>query len=193
MKVNNANYEITAVNSKQYPEGGLPEIAFAGRSNVGKSSIINTLLNRKNLARVGATPGKTRVINFYNIDKKIRFVDLPGYGYAKVSQDQKKQWGTMVEEYFNVREDLRLIILLIDIRHEPSEQDVMMYNWLVELEADFIVVCTKSDKLKKSQIKPRIMELKKFFLDDELTIIPFSSLNRSGSEEIWREIDNKVL
>ena len=153
MNLNNARYELTAVRSDQYPGGSIPEVAFVGRSNVGKSSIINALLNRKNLARVASTPGKTREINFYNIDDSMYLVDLPGYGYASVARDKKLSWGETIETYLNLRLQLKLVILLVDIRHKPSADDRMMYEWICERNAPHLVVATKSDKIPKSMVK----------------------------------------
>ena len=151
MKVKNPKYELTAVKPDQYPSTTVPEVAFVGRSNVGKSSIINTLLNRKNLARVGQTPGKTRQINFYNIDDTLFFVDLPGYGYAKVSKEERKSWGKLAETYLHIRDQLRLIIMLVDIRHKPTADDRLMYEWICTTGIPHLVVATKEDKVKRSQ------------------------------------------
>jgi GTP-binding protein len=162
MKITNVQHEITAVKAEQYPKTGFQEIAFVGRSNVGKSSIINTLVNRKNLARVGATPGKTRVINFYNVNDDFYLVDLPGYGFANVSKDMKESWHVTIETYLYSRSKLHLnlIILLVDIRHAPSKDDIMMYQWLMGYSMKTVVVATKSDKVSRSQINVRLNEIR---------------------------------
>lgn len=188
--VKNAKYEVTAVKPEQYPAHDMPEIAFVGRSNVGKSSIINTLTNRKNLARTGATPGKTRQINFYNIDNQLYFVDLPGYGYASVSKGELSSWGKLADTYLTTREQLKLILLLVDIRHTPSKDDQMMYRWLLENKVPHMIVATKSDKISRSQLKPRIQDIRKTLgAPEEIQIVPFSSLNRQGLEEVWQGIE----
>ncbi len=191
MIVKNPKYELTAVRPDQYPHSELPEIAFVGRSNVGKSSLINSLLNRKNLARVASSPGKTREINFYNIDEMIYFVDLPGYGYANVSKAQKESWGKMIETYLTKRHQLQLIILLVDIRHAPSKEDVQMYEWLVFNKVPHIVATTKLDKISRTQIKPNIDVIRnRLGIDDTIKVLPFSSESKQGRDEIWIEIDS---
>jgi GTP-binding protein len=193
LKVNNARYECTAVNASQYPVSALPEIAFVGRSNVGKSSIINSLLNRKNLARTSSTPGKTREINFYNIDDKLHFVDLPGYGYASVSKEKKGSWAKIIEEYLYTRQQLKALILLVDIRHLPTKDDKTMYEWIVAHNINHFVVATKSDKIPRSQVKPKLNEIKKFLtIDNSVPVIPFSSVSRQGKEEIWDTIEGLI-
>ena len=193
MIVKNAKYELTAVRPDQYPSSVMPEVCFVGRSNVGKSSFINTLLNRKNLARVGATPGKTREINFYNIDDKLYFVDLPGYGFATVSKTKKKVWGGMVDTYLTCRHQLKLIIMLVDIRHKPSNDDILMYEWLSAFEAPYLIIATKADKISRSQINVRLREIKKTLnLNDSIQIVPFSSETKLGKDEVWKEIDSII-
>lgn len=188
--MNNVCLEAVAVKKEQYPNGGLPEIAFAGKSNVGKSSLINAMINRKSLARTSGSPGKTRTINFYNVENSLMFVDLPGYGYAKISKSEKEKWGAMIENYLIKREFLRGIILLIDIRHEPGENDKMMYEWLKHYGHKIIIVATKSDKLKRSQINKHISVIMKTLgLLKEDIIIPFSSENKSGKNELWKIIE----
>lgn len=190
MIVKNAKYELTAVKPEQYPGGDLPEVAFVGRSNVGKSSMINTLLNRKNLARVGATPGKTRQINFYNIDEKLYFVDLPGYGYASVSKTERKSWGEVIDTYLASRTQLKLIIMLIDIRHTPSEDDRTMFQWLEDVNIPYLLAATKTDKLSRSQVAARLGDIRSTFEGGEgIKLIPFSSEKKQGMEELWKEID----
>lgn len=190
MNVNNASLLAVAVKKEQYPEESLPEIAFVGKSNVGKSSLINSMINRKSLARTSSSPGKTRTINFYNIEDKIYFVDLPGYGYAKAPKTEIAKWGKMIEDYLKNRQTLSAIILLIDIRHEPGENDKLMYEWLKHYGYKIIVIATKSDKLKRSQLgKHKSMLIKSFGLTKEDIIIPFSSETKDGKEELWNVIE----
>lgn len=189
--LNNARYELTAVRPDQYPAGNLPEIAFAGRSNAGKSSIINTLLNRHNLARVANTPGKTREINFYNVDDKLYLVDLPGYGYAKVSREKKLSWGDVIDTYLHTRHQLKLVILLVDIRHTPSEDDRVMHDWLVKNGVPHLVVATKADKLPRSQVNPRAADIRKAFaMGEGMSPVPFSSESKQGRDEVWAAINS---
>jgi GTP-binding protein len=189
LEFKNVKYERTAVKPEQYPSGHLPEIAFVGRSNIGKSSIINSLVNKKNLARVGATPGKTRVINFYNIDNRFYFVDLPGYGYAKVSKSEKESWDKMIETYLFSRTELRLMIMLVDIRHTPTEQDQMMYEWIINRSTPVVVVATKADKIPRSQLDSRLLEIKTTLnMQGEIIPIIFSTLTKQGIDELWRQI-----
>lgn len=191
MNVNNVFLEAVAVKKEQYPEGGLPEIAFAGKSNVGKSSLINAMINRKALARTSGSPGKTRTINFYNVEKSLVFVDLPGYGYARISKSEQEKWGAMIENYLIKREFLKGIILLIDIRHEPGENDKMMYEWLKHYGHKIIIVATKSDKIKRSQINRHLsVIIKSLGISKDDIIIPFSSENKSGKDELWKVIEN---
>ena len=189
MDLNKARYELTAVKPEQYPSGNLPEITLVGRSNVGKSTIINTLLNRRNLARVSSEPGKTRGINFYNIDDVLFFVDLPGYGYAKVSKQQKGTWGGIIETYLNSRHQLKMVMMLVDIRHAPSEDDKMMYRWISEHGLHHFVVATKADKISRGQVHARLQEIKKVLgLSEQITLIPYSSETRQGKDQIWKTI-----
>ncbi|WP_250277819.1 ribosome biogenesis GTP-binding protein YihA/YsxC [[Clostridium] colinum] len=186
MNVNNV--ELTAVCGRkdQYPNTDLPEIAFVGKSNVGKSSLINCMVNRKSLARTSQNPGKTRTINFYNIENIVHFVDLPGYGYARASKSEIEKWGKMIEEYLLEREQLKSIILLIDIRHEPSNNDKIMYDWLKHYGYKIIIVTTKSDKLKRSQINKHLAVIRKSLeLDKEDILLPFSSQTKDGRENLW--------
>lgn len=190
LNLNNARHEQTAVRKEQYPQKDIPEVAFVGRSNVGKSSLINSMLNRKGLARVASTPGKTRVINFYNIDEELSFVDLPGYGYAKVSKTMKECWGEIIETYLNSRKQLKFIVMLVDIRHSPTENDKMMYEWLLNKGIPSIIVSTKIDKIPKQKIKERFTDIRKvLMLDDDIKIIPFSSETKQGRDELWDEIN----
>lgn len=189
MDTNKARYELTAVKPSQYPEGNLPEVALVGRSNVGKSTIINTLLNRKNLARVSSVPGKTRGLNFYNIDDKLYLVDLPGYGYAKASKSQRSEWGSFINNYLNMRPQLKLVVMLVDIRHSPTGDDRTMYNWIVERNMPHIIVATKADKISRGQIKPRLKEISNVLgVPEGVSFIPYSSETKMGKEEIWNII-----
>lgn len=190
MNLNNVELMLSAVSKRQYPNTGLPEIAFAGRSNVGKSSLINKLLNRKKLARVSAQPGKTATINFYDIDKTLIFVDLPGYGFAKVSKQEKEKWGKMIEEYLNEREPLIQVVLLVDMRHKPTNDDVMMFNWIVESGFEPVVIATKKDKVKPSQREDALKLIKSTLNIDE--VIPFSSEKGDGVDEVWDLFKNMI-
>ncbi len=193
MIVKDARYERTAVRPDQYPESNLPEIAFVGRSNVGKSSIINALMNRKSLARTSSTPGKTREINFYNVDGLLYFVDLPGYGYASVSRDKKHSWGDIIEKYLCLRRQLKSLVLLVDIRHLPSKDDKLMYDWLLANNVPHFVVATKSDKIPRAQVKPKLKDIREFLgIADENAVVPFSSETKQGSDEIWARISGVI-
>jgi GTP-binding protein len=189
MEIKNSQLERTAVMPEQYPDKDLPEIAFVGRSNIGKSSIINCLLNKKNLAHVGATPGKTRVINFYNIDNQIFFVDLPGYGYAKVSKVEKESWNKMIEAYLFTRTNLKLIVMLVDIRHAPSEDDKLMYEWILSRSISSIVVATKIDKISRSQLSHQLLVIKSTLnMQDDAKLIPVSTMTGQGIAELWNRM-----
>lgn len=190
MNVNNVNLTATVVNQLQYPIDTVPEVAFVGRSNVGKSSLINALINRKSLARTSSEPGKTRTINFYNVEGKLYFVDLPGYGYAKLSKSEKAKWGSMIEEYLKNREQLSCILLIVDVRHDPSENDIEMYKWLKFYDYNTIVICTKTDKLSKLQVNKNLQRIKKVLqLEEGDKLIPFSAQTKQGKEDIWRVIE----
>lgn len=168
------------------PENTLPEIAFAGKSNVGKSSLINGLMNRKSFARTSATPGKTQTINFYNINQELYLVDLPGYGYAKVSEQEKKKWGQMIERYLHQSKQLRAVFLLIDIRHAPSANDKMMYDWILSQGYHPIIIATKLDKLKRSQVQKQVKVVRQGLgLSKDSILIPFSAVTKQGRDEIW--------
>ena len=185
MIIKEAELEAVAVKASQYPADDTPEIAFAGRSNVGKSSLLNLLTNRKSLARVSGNPGKTRTINFYRVNKQFRIVDLPGYGYAKVSKSMSKDWGPMMEEYFQKRQGLKKVIQLVDIRHAPSAQDVQMYEYLRHYGFDGIVVATKADKVSRNEMQKCISVIRKTLqLNPEDIVIPISSLKRSGHDKL---------
>ncbi|MDN6900226.1 ribosome biogenesis GTP-binding protein YihA/YsxC [Oenococcus sicerae] len=194
MKVTNPKLIISAVAKKQYPEGNLPEIAFVGRSNVGKSSLINTLLARNGLAHTSGQPGKTQTLNFYNIDEKVFFVDVPGYGYAKVSKAQREQFGAMVEEYLSSRDQLKGVVSLMDARHEPSEDDKLMYHWLEYYQVPILVVATKADKVAAGRFNAVESRIKKSLNFDEGTseLILFSATKKFGSEEVWQWLEKKA-
>ena len=193
MKVNthNADILLSATNKSHYPKDDIPEVALAGRSNVGKSSFINTMLNRKNLARTSGKPGKTQLLNFFNIDDKLRFVDVPGYGYARVSKKEREKWGKMIEEYLTPRENLKAVVSLVDLRHEPSADDFQMYEFLKYYEIPVILVATKADKIPRGKWnKHESMIKKKLDFDKTDTFIIFSSVNKTGVEEAWDVIFN---
>ncbi len=197
INVNNCDIALTAGTQKQFPRDPRPQIALSGRSNVGKSSLINTLLGRKSLARVSSSPGKTITINYYNVDKKLYLVDLPGYGYAKRSMDSKRSWSSLTEDYFlkNPSSDaLKLVIQLMDIRTGPTDDDIMMINMMIDRQIPFILVATKTDKLSKTALKNRIDELhSEFFEGTGIEIIPFSSVTRDGKDEVWRRISDVIF
>lgn len=192
MKIRNTEITMSAVNKSQYPTDGIPEIALVGRSNVGKSSTVNTLLNRRNFARTSQTPGKTRTINFYLINKEFFFVDLPGYGYAKIAKSEKEKWGVIMERYLQERDELCAIFLLVDIRHEPTNDDVMMYEWIKHFGYNCVVIATKADKISRGQYQKHMNIIrKKLQMDPNEKILPISSLKKTGVEEIWNEIINQ--
>lgn len=185
MIINKAELEAVAVKPSQYPPEDLAEIAFAGRSNVGKSSLLNLLVNRKKLAYVSSTPGKTRTINFYRINDNFRIVDLPGYGYAKIPKKVSEQWGEMIEGYLKMRPNIIKVIQLVDIRHEPSKQDVQMYSYLKNYDLDGVVVATKADKISKGSLQKHISVIrKKLSMSVEDIVIPVSSLKKQGHDEL---------
>ena len=190
MKVTSVNLETVCGITSKLPENDKLEVAFAGRSNVGKSSLINALMNRKSYARTSQQPGKTQTINFYNINELLYFVDLPGYGYAKVSQDTVKKWGKMIDGYLHQSKVLRLVFLLVDVRHKPNQNDIQMYEWCVNYGFNPIIIATKSDKIKRSQLQKQIKQIKdELQVVDGTPVIPFSALNKSGRDEIWEYID----
>lgn len=196
MKINthNADILLSAANKSHYPQDDIPEVALAGRSNVGKSSFINTMLNRKNLARTSGKPGKTQLLNFFNIDDQLRFVDVPGYGYARVSKKEREKWGKMIEEYLTTRKNLKAVISLVDLRHEPSADDVQMYEFLKYYEIPVILVATKADKIPRGKWnKHESMIKKKLDFDKSDTFIIFSSVNKAGVEESWSAIFKKIF
>lgn len=186
MHVKSVNLETVCGITSKLPENEKPEIAFAGKSNVGKSSLINGLMNRKSYARTSSQPGKTQTINFYNINDMLYFVDLPGYGYAKVSEELKAKWGKMIEKYLKTSKQLKLVFLLIDIRHEPSANDKIMYDWIVHQGYEPVIIATKLDKINRSQ-KDKQLKLIRNGLGakSDTRILPFSALSKQGLEEIW--------
>ncbi len=190
MIIKKVNLETVCGITSKIPDNQLVEIAFAGRSNVGKSSLINALMNRKSYARTSQQPGKTQTINFYRINDDLYFVDLPGYGYAKVAKNTVQQWGKMIDGYLNGSKVLRLIFLLVDIRHRPNDNDRQMYNWCIHYGFQPIVIATKEDKVKRSQRPKRIREIEEALQVVEGTpVIPFSAMTKNGREEIWEYID----
>lgn len=194
MVIKNVQLETVCGITSKIPENTLPEIAFAGKSNVGKSSLINALLNRKSLARTSAKPGKTQTINFYNINDAMYLVDLPGYGYAKVSEQEKVQWGKLIERYLNGSKQLKAVFLLIDIRHDPSANDKMMYEWIIAQGFEPIIIATKLDKLKRSQIQKHVKMVKEGLnLLPGTKVIPFSSETKQGREELWEFVETELL
>lgn len=191
MIIKKADIYTTAVSPSQYPDTNLPEVAFAGRSNVGKSSLINGLVNRKALARTSSTPGKTRVINFFGVNDAVYLVDLPGYGYAKVSKDEKAKWGGMIEDYLNNREELKLVILLVDIRHEPTKDDKLMFEWMKATGCQMLVVATKADKLTRNQRNKNLAQIRKSLqMSQDDILVHFSSQTKEGRDEVWDIIKN---
>lgn len=193
MIIKSAELETVCGITSTLPETEMPEIAFAGKSNVGKSSLINGLLNRKSLARTSSQPGKTQTINYYNINHDLYFVDLPGYGYAQVSVEIRVKWGKMVERYLHTSKQLRLVFLLIDIRHEPSENDCIMYDWIVKNGYEPVIIATKLDKIKRSQIQKNLKIIRQKIQPVEGTIIiPFSAQTKQGKEEILQLIEDRI-
>ena len=194
MVIKNINLETVCGITSKLPDNMLPEVAFAGKSNVGKSSLINALMNRKSYARTSATPGKTQTINFYNINEEIYLVDLPGYGYAKVSEQEKAKWGKLIEKYLHESKQLKAVFLLIDIRHAPSANDKMMYEWIVAQGYHPIIIATKLDKIKRSQ-KDKQIKLVKQGLDvlPGTKVIPFSAETKQGRDEIWELVETEFL
>jgi len=193
MIIKSAELETVCGITSKLPDNEFPEIAFAGKSNVGKSSLINGLLNRKSLARTSSSPGKTQTINFYNINKELYFVDLPGYGYAKVSQEIRNKWGKMIEKYLNTSSQLKLVFLLIDIRHAPGENDITMYEWIVANGYEPVIIATKLDKIKRSQKDKNIKIIReKLGIKSDIKIFPFSAVSKQGKEEIWNFIQQAI-
>lgn len=190
MVIKNVNLETVCGITSVIPDNELPEVAFAGKSNVGKSSLINTLMNRKSLARTSSQPGKTQTINFYNINNAMYLVDLPGYGYAKVPESEKVKWGKMIENYLHTSKQLKAVFLLIDIRHDPSANDKQMYDWIVHQGYNPIIVATKLDKIKRSQIDKHVKAIRVGLnVKPGTQILPFSAASKQGREEIWNVMD----
>lgn len=189
MKIKSAELETVCGITSKLPESNLPEIAFAGKSNVGKSSLINALMCRKSLARTSSQPGKTQTINYYNVNKEIYFVDLPGYGYAKVSKTEKEKWGKMIERYLNTSSQLKKVYLLVDIRHEPNANDKQMYDWIIESGYEPVIIATKLDKINRSQKDKHVKMLREGLgLRKGTLVIPFSAETKQGREEIYADI-----
>lgn len=194
MIIRNINLETVCGLTSQLPDNQLPEIAFAGKSNVGKSSLINALMNRKSYARISATPGKTQTINFYNINEELYLVDLPGYGYAKVSEQEKAKWGKLIERYLHGSAQLKAVFLLIDIRHDPSDNDKMMYDWIVAQGYNPIIIATKLDKIKRSQVDKHLKAVRQGLnLVRGTKVLPFSSVTKQGKDDIWAFVETELL
>lgn len=193
MKVIKSDLHAIAVGPNQYPIDELPEIAFAGRSNVGKSSFINSMINRRNLARTSGKPGKTRTINFYIINEDFRLVDLPGYGYAQVSKKEQEKWGHIIEEYLTIRDNLKDIILIVDTRHEPSKQDLMMYNWIKSFGYRGLVVATKADKVSKGRLQKHTAIIKrKLGVESSDLVVPYSAVNKFNRDLLWKRLEESL-
>ena len=193
MLIKNPKFEISAVGPKQYPSNNLPEIVLAGKSNVGKSSFINTMINRKGLARTSSEPGKTRQINFYNIDQKFYFVDLPGFGYSKMSHTEQEKVGKFIEEYLFSRKNISCIVLLIDIRHEPSKNDIMMFNYIRSIGAPHIVIANKADKIAPTKVSSYVENLRNSLEANESDVIlPFSSEKKIYTDTVWKELEKYI-
>lgn len=194
MIIKKVDLEIVCGITSTLPDTEHIEVAFAGKSNVGKSSLINALMNRKSLARTSATPGKTQTINWYNINDSMYLVDLPGYGYAKVTQSEKEKWGKLIERYLHNSAQLKAVFLLIDIRHDPGSNDKLMYKWIVEQGFEPIIIATKLDKIKRSQVQKHLKMLREGLqLIPGTKILPFSALSKQGREEIWEYIETEFL
>ena len=190
MIIKNPQFEISAVSRKQYPKNNLPEIVLVGKSNVGKSSFINTMLNRKSLARTSSVPGKTRQINFYNIDNSFYFVDLPGYGFSKMSKEEQVKSGMFIEDYLKSRKEIALVVFLIDIRHEPTENDRLMYKYIIDSNFPCLVIANKADKLAPSKINDAVISLQNSLNPlKDLTFLPFSSEKKIYTEKTWEFIE----
>lgn len=193
MVIKNVNLETVCGVTSTLPQNSLPEFAFAGKSNVGKSSLINGLMNRKSLARTSSSPGKTQTINYYNINNEMYFVDLPGYGYATANEKVKAQWGKLIEDYLHQSKQIRTVFLLVDIRHAPSENDRIMYDWILDRGYKPIIIATKLDKIKRSQVQKQV----KLICDtlavvEDTTVIPYSSLSKQGRDEIYELLDRML-
>jgi len=193
MLIKNPEFKISAVSPSQYPQDGLPEIVLVGKSNVGKSSFINTMVNRKKLARTSSEPGKTRQINFYNMDNKFYFVDLPGYGYSKMSKQEQARVGSFIEEYLNKSNNIALIVFLLDIRHDPSANDRLMYRYIIDSERPCLVITSKADKIAVTKVDSQVEHLQNTLNPlKDLTFLPFSSERRIYKERVWEEIETFI-
>lgn len=192
MVVKNAKFVISAVSPKDYPKGNLPEIVLVGKSNVGKSSFVNTLCARKNLARTSNTPGKTRQINFYGIDDKFYMVDLPGYGYSKMSKEEQVRSGKFIEQYLSIRENISLVVLVLDIRHKPTEDDMLMYNYILSTNIPFMVVTNKADKIAITKVQDEVDRIKETLGISYSTIIPFSAERKIYTDRVWEEFSKYI-
>ena len=193
MIIKNVTLETVCSITSPLPKNERTEVAFAGKSNVGKSSMINALMNRKALARTSSQPGKTQTINFYNVNSEVYLVDLPGYGYAKVSQSEKEKWGKLIENYLHKSPMLKAVFLLIDIRHEPSSNDKLMYDWIVSQGFQPILIATKADKIKRSQLQKQLKILRTGLgVGTEVMVIPFSAETKQGREEIWNYLETEI-
>lgn len=193
MVIKNVSLETVCGYTSRLPENTKPEIAFAGKSNVGKSSLINALMNRKSLARTSGQPGKTQTINFYNVNDELYLTDLPGYGFAKISEQEKKKWGKMIENYLHTSKQLRAVFLLVDIRHDPSANDKMMYDWMVYQGFHPVIIATKLDKIKRSQLQKQLKAIRTGLqAEPETIIIPFSAQTKQGRDEIW-ELAEQII
>lgn len=193
MRIVSAEFVKSALRPDQYPSDGRPEIAFVGRSNVGKSTLLNVLLNKKGLAKTSKTPGKTQTVNFFDVNRKFYFVDLPGYGYAKVSKELRQQWARVLTEYLYSRRPLRLVAVLLDCRHKPSEQDFDVLTLLEEAEVPALVVATKADKLRSKELAEALRMIRSTLeLDEDAVIVPFSSYTKQGLREIWNILDDRL-
>lgn len=194
MIIKSAALETVCGITSKIPENQLPEVAFAGKSNVGKSSLINALMNRKSLARTSSQPGKTQTINFYNVNQELYIVDLPGYGYAKVSKEVAAKWGPMIENYLHRSKQLRMVFLLIDLRHPPTNNDIQMYRWILSNGYSPVIVATKADKIKRSQLQKHLKILKESLkVIEGVPIIPFSAVTKAGRDDIWELIETYAL
>ena len=193
MKIISANFIISAVSKEQYPHGILPEIAFVGRSNVGKSSLINSMLNRKKLVKTSSTPGKTQMINFFDINRTFVCADLPGYGFAKVPKAVQKKWQGLVEQYLIHRENLQTVIFIVDIRRKPTDLDLHMQEWLEQYEIDYILVATKADKLSQAEQSKQLKQIRQAFLKDgKQEMVAYSSKNQRGRKELWKLLQKRI-
>lgn len=193
MKIISAEFMISAVSKEQYPRGILPEIAFVGRSNVGKSSLINSMLNRKKLVKASSTPGKTQMINFFDVNHEFVCADLPGYGFAKVPRAVQKKWQSLVEQYLIHRENLRTVIFIVDIRRKPTDLDLHMQEWLEQYEVDYILVATKADKLSQAEQNKQLKKIRQAFLENtDQELIAYSSKNQRGRKELWKLLQKRI-